>query len=82
MPPSVTTGDPGRMTVSFLFGWEHILAGLLVLIAVAVVFCVVLAAGRGNRSEWQAGLDARSRRRAHTGPDLADEDEKGRVQDR
>jgi hypothetical protein len=82
MAPSVSTGDPGRMTVSFLFGWQHILAGLLVLIAVAVVFCVVLAAGRGSRSEWQAGLEARSRRHAHAGPDLADEDEESRVQHR
>lgn len=54
--------DPGSMTVSFLFGWQHILAGLLVLIALAVVFVVVLAAGRGGRSDWQAGLEARSRR--------------------
>lgn len=49
------------MTVSFLFGWEHILVGLLLLIALAVVFVVVLAAGRGERSEWQEGLAARSR---------------------
>jgi len=50
------------MTVSFLFGWQHILAGLLLLIALAVVFGLVLAAGRGARSDWQAGLEARSRR--------------------
>jgi hypothetical protein len=66
------------MTVSFLFGWQHILAGLLVVIALAVIFCVVLAAGRGGRSEWEAGLEARSRRHSHldTDPDtdLADQD--------
>jgi hypothetical protein len=63
------------MTVSFLFGWQHILAGLLLLIAVAVVFCLVLAAGRGGRSEWQAGLEARSRR-------PADEDDESPVRSR
>jgi len=62
MAASVPTGDPGSMTVSFLFGWQHILAGLVVVIAVAVVFVVVLAAGRGERSDWQAELAARSRR--------------------
>jgi hypothetical protein len=75
MAPSVPTGDPGSMTVSFLFGWQHILAGLLALIAVAVLFCVVLAAGRGGRSEWQAGLAARSRRHADADTGLADDDE-------
>jgi len=50
------------MTVSFLFGWQHILTGLLVLIVLAVLFFAVLAAGRGSRSDWQAGLQARSRR--------------------
>jgi hypothetical protein len=64
MAPSVPAGDPGSMTVSFLFGWQHILAGLLALIALAVIFVVVLAAGRGGRSDWQAGLEARSRRPA------------------
>ena len=51
------------MTVSFLFGWQHIFTGLVLLIALAVVFLLVLAAargGRGGRSEWQAFLDARS----------------------
>jgi len=50
------------MTVSFLFGWQHILTGLLLLLALAVLFGLVLAAGRGGRSDWQAGLAARSRR--------------------
>jgi hypothetical protein len=52
------------MTVSFLFGWQHILTGLVLLIVVAVVFLLVLGSGvgRGVRSDWQAELDARSRR--------------------
>jgi hypothetical protein len=52
------------MTVSFLFGWQHILTGLVLLIAVAVIFLLVLGAGvgRSGRSEWRAELDARSRR--------------------
>jgi hypothetical protein len=82
MAPSVPTGDPGGMTVSFLFGWQHILAGLLALIALAVIFCVVLAAGGGGRSEWQAGLEARSRRHADPDSDLADEDDEAPVQTR
>jgi hypothetical protein len=57
---------PGNMTVSFLFGWQHILTGLVLLILLAVIFLLVLAAGRGRRSEWQAFLDARSTGR----PDL------------
>ena len=48
------------MTVSFLFGWQHILTGLVLLIVLAAIFLLVLAAGRGGRSEWQAFLDARS----------------------
>jgi len=64
MAPSVPTGDPGGMTVSFLFGWQHILAGLFLLVLVAVIFVVVLAAGPGERSDWQAALEARSRRHA------------------
>jgi hypothetical protein len=83
MAPSLATGDPGSMTVSFLFGWQHILAGLVVLIVVAVIFVVVLAAGRGERSDWQAGLEARSRRHADLGTDLApDPDEQTAVQAR
>jgi hypothetical protein len=59
------------MTVSFLFGWQHILTGLLLLIALAVLFFVLLAAGRGERSDWQAGLQARSRRHDDLGTDLS-----------
>ena len=54
------------MTVSFLFGWQHILTGLVLLIVLAAIFLLVLAAGRGGRSEWHAFLEARSAR----GPDL------------
>lgn len=50
------------MTVPLLFGWEYILAVLMVLVAVAVVSLVIGATGAGGneRSEWQAWLDARS----------------------
>ena len=51
------------MTVSFLFGWQHILTGLVLLIALAALFLLVLAAGRGGRagrSEWRAYLDSRT----------------------
>src|SRR3954451_13351600 len=49
---------PGSLTVPPLFGWEAILTGLLLLIAVAVAFLVVAAAraGTSGRSEWQAWL--------------------------
>jgi len=60
------------MTVSFLFGWQHVLTGLLLLIVLAVVFFLVLAAGKGGRSDWQEGLAARSRRHEEfTDPDDA-----------
>lgn len=68
VPP---THDPGSMTVSFLFGWQHILTGLLLLIALAVVFFLALAAGTGGRSDWQEGLAARSR--GHEEPADADD---------
>ena len=56
---------PGSMTVPPLFGWENILIVLIVLIAVAVAFFVASVAGTDaeHRSEWQSGLDARSRER-------------------
>jgi hypothetical protein len=62
MTPVPPAHEPGSMTVSFLFGWQHILTGLLLLIALAVVFFLALAAGKGERSDWQEGLAARSRR--------------------
>ncbi|MGY1779931.1 hypothetical protein [Geodermatophilus sp. SYSU D01036] len=57
-----TPPDPGSMTVPLLFGWESIVVGLLLLVAVVVVLAVVGAAraGTGGRTEFQAWLDARS----------------------
>jgi hypothetical protein len=63
------------MTVSFLFGWQHILTGLVLLIALAVLFLLVLAAGRGGRAgrtEWRAYLDGRSPGRTDPAPDEDD----------
>ena len=53
---------PGSMTVPPWFGWQAILAVLVLLIVVAVAFFVASAASPDvdGRSEWQAGLDARS----------------------
>jgi hypothetical protein len=64
MAPISTPPAPGSMTVPPLFGWEAILTGLLLLVAVTVAFLVIAAARAGvsGRSEWQAELDARSRR--------------------
>jgi hypothetical protein len=74
MAPVTPARDPGSMTVSFLFGWQHILTGLVLLIAVAVVFLLVLGsgAGRSGRAEWRADLDARSRRHRDVGEDPED----------
>jgi hypothetical protein len=65
---------PGSMTVPLLFGWENILVVLVVLVAVAVVFFLASAAGTGedHRSEWQAGLEARSRDRVDPGVHRSD----------
>jgi hypothetical protein len=67
MAPVPTPPLPGSMTVPPLFGWEDILTVLAVLIALAVVFFLASAAGRSadSRSEWQAGLQARSREHRH-----------------
>jgi hypothetical protein len=56
------TPSPGAMTVPFLFGWEHVMTALLLVIALAVVFFVLAAAGRNvsEQAEFQAWLDARS----------------------
>jgi hypothetical protein len=68
MAPVTPARDPGSMTVSFLFGWQHILTGLVLLIVVAVLFLLVLGSGvgRSGRAEWRAELDARSR--SHRNP--------------
>jgi hypothetical protein len=64
------------LTVPPLFGWEHILTGLTVLVVVAVVFLLVAASGmaENERSDWRAGLDARSRARRDPEFDPEDED--------
>jgi uncharacterized membrane protein len=52
------------MTVPPLFGWETIVAVLVLVIVVAVAFFVVSATGRApsGRSEFEAWLQARSAR--------------------
>ncbi|NYJ08269.1 hypothetical protein [Petropleomorpha daqingensis] len=52
------------MTVPPLFGWEHVLIGLVVVALAGVVGLVLLAVGRAGseRDEWQAFLDGRSAR--------------------
>ena len=59
------------MTVSFLFGWQHILTGLVLLIVLAAIFLLLLSAGRGSRSEWHAFLDARALGHPDVEPDDA-----------
>jgi hypothetical protein len=62
------------MTVPPLFGWEAILTVVALVVVVAVAFFVASAAGRAadSRSEWQAGLEARSSRPEDPGMDRAD----------
>jgi|tagenome__1003787_1003787.scaffolds.fasta_scaffold20901095_2 hypothetical protein len=75
MAPVPPARSPGSMTVSFLFGWQHILTGLVLLLVLVAIFLLVLAAGRGGRSEWRAFLDARSPAEPDVGePDLAQPD--------
>ena len=72
MTPVPAEPFPGSMTVPPLFGWENILILLILLVAVAVAFFVASATGADpdGRSEWQAGLDARSRDRVDPAADL------------
>ena len=65
MAPAPTAPLPGSMTVPPLFGWEVILTVLVLLVAVAVAFFLASASGTAadDRSDWEAWLDARSRRR-------------------
>ena len=78
MTPVPTEPLPGSMTVPLLWGWENILVVLVLLVVVAVAFFVASAAGTDadGRSEWQAGLEARSRDRldpaAHRPDQLAE----------
>ena len=69
MPPVPSEPLPGSMTVPPWFGWEAILVVLVLLVVLAVAFFVASAAGPDvdGRSEWQAGLDARSRWRREAG---------------
>jgi len=62
MPPAPTAPLPGSMTVPPLFGWEHILIALVVIVGAGLVGLALLAAGRAGseRDEWQAFLAARS----------------------
>ena len=66
MSPTPTPLPPGSMTVPPLFGWGEILTVLVLLLVLVAVFLVVAAAAPAGsrRSEWQAGLAARSRRSA------------------
>ncbi|SEO48415.1 hypothetical protein [Trujillonella endophytica] len=61
---------PGDLTVPLLTGWE-LVAGGLVLLLVLVAAVVVLGAsraGRGERADWEAWLDGRSRRADDAAP--------------
>jgi hypothetical protein len=81
MDPVPSRPLPGSMTVPPWFGWEAVLIVLVLLVAVAVAFFVASAAGADvdGRSEWQAGLDARSQWRpdAAAGPGELDRPARG-----
>src|SRR5688572_14421113 len=66
MSPTPAPLPPGSMTVPPLFGWGEILTVLVLLLVLVAVFLVVAAAAPAGtrRSEWQAGLAARSNRPA------------------
>ena len=80
-PPAMPTHSPGAMTVPFLFGWEHVVTALLLVIALAVVFFVMAAAGNNEseRAEFEALLDARSNRRSD--PELRERPSTGSEQE-
>jgi hypothetical protein len=71
MAPDARLPAPGDMTVPPWAGWEEVLAGALVLAAVAVVLLLAALAhrGPGERAEWRAWLDARPTRRTGEHPD-------------
>ena len=73
MAPELTPPAPGSMTVPPLFGWEGIATVLVLLVVLGVAFLVAAMsrAGAGERSEWQAWLDARSSRREDPAEDAA-----------
>jgi hypothetical protein len=69
MEPVRTPRPWGNMTVPPLFGWENILVVLLVLVAIAVAFFIITAAGpaASERQDWQRFLESRSGRSADPG---------------
>jgi hypothetical protein len=71
MTPPSAPPLPGSMTVPPLFGWEHVLIALLVVVGAALVGLVLLAAGRAGseRDEFRAFLAARSAQRGDQGRD-------------
>jgi hypothetical protein len=73
MAPTTPTPPPppGSMTVPPLFGWEFIAVVLLLVVALAVAFFVLSAAGRNvsERAEMQAWLEARSNGRREPASD-------------
>jgi hypothetical protein len=73
MPPAPTAPLPGSMTVPPLFGWQHVLVALLVVVLAALVGLALLAAGRAGseRDEWQAFLTARSAQRRDQSADTS-----------
>jgi hypothetical protein len=81
MAPDPSRPLPGSMTVPPWFGWQAILLVLVLLVVVAGAFFVASATGTDvdGRSEWQAGLDARShhRRAAVAGPGELDRPDRG-----
>jgi hypothetical protein len=83
MTPVPSPPLPGSMTVPPWFGWEAILAVLVLLVVIAVAFFVASAASPDvdGRSEWQAGLDARSQGHwdAPAGPGELDRTARGSV---
>jgi hypothetical protein len=73
MTPAPTAPLPGSMTVPPLFGWEHILIALVLVVGAGLVGLVLLAVGRAGseRTEWQAFLDSRSVRRGDQSADTS-----------
>lgn len=62
MAAPTTPPLPGSMTVPIWYGWQALLALLLLVVLGAVVFFVLTATGSApeQQSEWRAFLAARS----------------------
>jgi hypothetical protein len=60
MTPAPSARQPGDMTVPLLFGWEGVAVVVTFVLLLGVVAFLLLAAGRGGRSEWQTYLEGRS----------------------